>query len=236
MVPAVVLVPVFKPGDGLRGIVENLRATGAAVVVVDDGSGPAADAVLAGIEAMDATVLRHPVNRGKGVALRTGFQHVLDTHPDRPVVTADADGQHDLADILRIARHVTATGRLTLGVRTFDGDVPARSRVGNVVTRLLFRAATGRDVRDTQTGLRAYPADQLAELLNVPGDRFDYEMNVLLAAARAGHPVDELPIATRYAPDNPTSHFSALSDSVLVYRPLLRYATLALLGAGGRSG
>jgi hypothetical protein len=144
-------------------------------------------------------------------------------------VCADADGQHSVADVLRVAGHVRATGRTVLGVRGFDGDVPLRSKVGNTLTGWLFRAATGRPVRDTQTGLRAYPADLLDWLVSVPGERFEYEMNVLLYAARAGHPTDEVVIATTYLDDNASSHFSAFTDSVRIYRPLLRFAAVSLL-------
>jgi hypothetical protein len=116
-----------------------------------------------------------------------------------------------------------------LGVRRFEGAVPLRSKVGNTVTRVLFHAVTGRPVQDTQTGLRAYPNHLLDWLTSVPGDRFEYEMNVLLHAARAGHPIDEVVIATTYLEDNASSHFSSLSDSVRIYRPLLRFAATSLV-------
>lgn len=222
----ILLLPVFRPGDHLPGLVGNLRAAGstAPVVVVDDGSGPAVSGVLDTAAGLGCTVLRHPTNRGKGVAIKTGLTHVTKNFPDHDVVTADADGQHSVEDILRVAGRAGATGRIVLGVRSFDTDVPARSRFGNSLTRVLFRAATGRDVRDTQTGLRGYPAALLPRLRDIPGDRFEYEMNVLLYAARAGHPVDEVAIATTYLAGNASSHFGSLSDSVRIYRPLLRHA------------
>jgi hypothetical protein len=125
---------------------------------------------------------------------------------------------------VRVADRVRATGHTVLGVRRFAGDVPLRSKVGNAVTQALFRAATGRGVRDTQTGLRAYPAALLEWLRTVPGERFEYEMNVLLMAARAGHRIEEVEIATTYLDGNASSHFSALSDSARIYWPLLRAA------------
>jgi hypothetical protein len=117
---------------------------------------------------------------------------------------------------------------MVLGVRGFTGAVPLRSRLGNTVTRVLFRAVTGRGVQDTQTGLRAYPAHLLDWLTSVPGDRFEYEMNVLLEAARAGHPMDEVVIATTYLDGNASSHFGWWSDSVRIYRPLVRFAATSL--------
>ena len=230
----IVLVPAYQPGPHLLDLVVELGAAapGVPVVVVDDGSSPAAAPVLAEVAALGCTVLRHEVNRGKGVALKTGFRHIAREHPGQDVVCADADGQHSVTDILSVAGHVRDTGRMVLGVRHFATGVPLRSRFGNTVTQVLFRAVTGRPVRDTQTGLRAFPAGLLDWLLSVPGERFEYEMNVLLAAARAGHPMDEVVITTTYLEDNASSHFGALSDSARIYWPLLRYAASSLLMAG----
>jgi glycosyltransferase involved in cell wall biosynthesis len=225
----IVLLPVYRPGPHLATLAADLLSADPApgVVVVDDGSGPSSTALLDDVEALGCTVLRHSANRGKGVALRTGLSHVADSFPGSDAVSADADGQHSVADIRKVGDRVADTGRLVLGVRGFNTDVPLRSRFGNGLTRLLFRAATGRDVRDTQTGLRGYPADLLPWLLTVPGDRFEYEMNTLLRAAREGHVVDQVDIATTYLADNASSHFGSLSDSVRIYRPLLWYAVTA---------
>ncbi|GIJ56319.1 glycosyltransferase family 2 protein [Virgisporangium aurantiacum] len=228
----IALLPVYRPSLHLPELAAELLRTGstAGVVVVDDGSGSDSAEPLDAAEGLGCTVLRHATNRGKGIALKTGLRHIADAFPGEDAVSADADGQHSVADIERVGRRVGDTGRLVLGVRSFDTDVPLRSRFGNGLTRLLFRAATGRDVRDTQTGLRGYPAGLFPWLLAVPGEQFEYEMNVLLRGARDGHPVDQVDIATTYLADNASSHFGSLSDSVRIYRPLLRYA----LTPGGR--
>ena len=227
----IVLAPVYQPGHPLIALVTELRdaAPDSPIVVVDDGSSPASAATLDAIRDLGCTVLRHERNRGKGAALKTGFRYVSQAYPGQPVVCADGDGQHPVADILRVAAHAEATGHTVLGVRRFDGVVPLRSRVGNTVTRLLFRAATGRPVQDTQTGLRAYPGALLGWLQSVPGDRFEYEMNVLLQAARVGHPIDEVTIATTYLQDNASSHFGWMTDSLRIYRPLLRFVVSSLV-------
>lgn len=222
----IIVLPVYQPRHGLVTTVTSLReaAPGVALVVVDDGSDAASASVLRDAEDLGCTLLRHDVNLGKGAALKTGFRHAAVAHPGHAVICADPDGQHHVADILRVAEHVDVSGRMVLGVRRFEGRVPLRSRFGNTVTRLLFRAATGRPVQDTQTGLRGYPADLLDWLCQVPGVRFEYEMNVLLHAARAGKPIEETVITTTYIGDNGTSHFGSIADSARVYRPLLRYA------------
>ncbi|MCO8270847.1 glycosyltransferase family 2 protein [Actinoplanes sp. TRM 88003] len=214
----VLLVPVYQPGDGLSRLVADMRSTDPSgpIVLVDDGSTTPVD--LPG-----CTVLRHSVNRGKGQALRTGFAHIAAVYPGRPVVCADGDGQHSVEDILRVADRVAHDDHLVLGVRRVR-RMPPRSRLGNAVTRVLFRAATGRWVRDTQTGLRGYPGSMLEWLGDVPGERFEYEMNVLLAAVRAGHTIEQVEIATTYLNGNASSHFGSLSDAARVYRSLLRFA------------
>ncbi len=227
----IVLLPVYQPSHHLPALMTDLRAAapGCRFVIVDDGSSPAAASVLREAEDLGGTVLHHPGNQGKGIALKTGFRYADEHHPGLDVICADADGQHSVEDIVRVADHVHATGHTVLGVRRFAENVPLRSKVGNTVTQVLFRAATGRGVQDTQTGLRAYPGSLLGWLQSVPGERFEYEMNVLLEAARAGHRIEQVVITTTYLDDNASSHFSALSDSARIYWPLLRYAAAALL-------
>lgn len=234
----ILLLPVYQPGDHLPTLAADVLRDGpaTAVVVVDDGSGPESDPLLDGVDRLDGcTVLRHDTNVGKGVALKTGLRHIAGAFPGHDAVSADADGQHSVADIARVADRTAETGRLVLGVRAFNTDVPLRSRIGNDLTRRLYRAATGHDVRDTQTGLRGHPAALMPWLLDVAGERFEYEMNVLLDAARDGLPVEQVDVATTYLADNASSHFGSLSDSVRIYRPLLRAAVGSLTPAR-RSG
>ncbi len=208
------LLPVYQPSEAR---LHELAAQFDQVVVVDDGSTPP-------VEAPGCVVLRHEANRGKGAALKTGFAYAAATHPGMPVICADADGQHSAEDIRRVASRVTETGRTVLGVRRVR-RMPPRSRFGNALTRLLFRAATGHEVRDTQTGLRGYPGSLIEWLGGVPGMRFEYEMNVLLEASRAGHPMEQVEIATTYLEGN-ASHFGSLRDAARVYRALLRFVVI----------
>jgi glycosyltransferase involved in cell wall biosynthesis len=229
----IVLIPAYEPDARLLRLITDLSraAPGTPVVVVDDGSGPRYTSVFSAARTLGSTVLTHPVNRGKGAALKTGFRHIQREHPAEAVVCADADGQHRPADILAVADRVGETGHTVLGVRRFTGPVPARSRLGNVLTRVLYSAVTGVTVPDTQTGLRGYPQTLLGWLRNVPGERFEYEMRTLLMAARARHPVEQVPIATVYHRGNASSHFRPLVDSARVYAPLVRFAASSLLAA-----
>ncbi|MFF3064102.1 glycosyltransferase family 2 protein [Oerskovia sp. NPDC057915] len=231
----IVLVPAYEPGTALVRLVAALRATGdvRGIVVVDDGSGPGSRPVLDDVARLGAVVVGFPANHGKGAALRRGFAEVARRWPGEDVVCADADGQHAVADVLRVGERVRAgDAAMVLGARTFTGDVPLRSRLGNSATRWLFQAATGTRVQDTQTGLRGYPASMIGWLLDVRGDRYEYELNVLLAAAREGLAVVEVEIETIYLDDNASSHFRPLTDSARIYAPLLAFSLSSLLAFG----
>jgi len=221
----IVLIPAYEPDGRLVEVVDALigAAPGVRVVVVDDGSGPEYAHLFDAVRLLGCSVLAHPANRGKGAALRTGFAFVNRNWPGETVVCADSDGQHGVVDILRVAARVADGTPLVLGARRFTGSVPVRSRFGNTATRVLFRLATGRPLQDTQTGLRGYAAGLLPWLLSVPGDRFEYEMDVLLQAARRGLPVEEVGIATIYLEGNASSHFRPLVDSLRIYTPLLAF-------------
>ncbi|MBL0746700.1 GtrA family protein [Nocardioides baculatus] len=233
-----VLVPAYCPGAAMVRTVSDLRTARPdwAVLVVDDGSGTAYDDRFAQARAAGAEVLTLPINRGKGAALKAGLAHVLATRPGSPVICADGDGQHALADIVAVGERLledAGARRIVLGTRSFDATsdghlVPLRSRVGNGVTRWLFTAATHSRVPDTQTGLRGIPADLLGWAGTVPGERYEYELQVLLRAGRSGIDLDPLPIATIYLDDNSASHFRPVVDSLRVYAPLLAFLASSL--------
>lgn len=223
-----VLIPAYQPDARLpRLILELHRADPSTkIVVVDDGSGQKFSDIFEASATAGAHVISYANNRGKGYALREGFTWIRDVAGDSQecVVTADADGQHTLNDIFRVGRTCTDTGKSVLGVREFVGHVPARSRIGNTATSALFWLATGWKLKDTQTGLRAFPVALLPTLLEVQGDRYEYELRVLLHLAKFRHPVSQIPIETIYEAGNPTSHFRPLQDSARIWAPLLKFA------------
>lgn len=229
MSAVIVLVPAYQPDHRLLELVAAVRAhlPAAHVLVVDDGSGPHYAHLFAAARDLGATCLGYPVNRGKGHALKHGIRYAVAQLPGHDVVSVDCDGQHTVPDMLRVVDAISPR-TLVLGSRALVGAVPLRSRVGNAVTRAVFGAVTGVTVRDTQTGLRGYPADLLAWATGVPGERFEYEMASLLAARRAGHRIIEVPITTIYLEQNASSHFRPVLDSIRVYLPVVRFAASSL--------
>ena len=226
----VVLIPAYQPDRKLLALLRELAAVAPEldVVVVDDGSGPLYAPIFSDAATLGADVIGFAANRGKGAALKHGFAHIAAHYPGQDVVCADSDGQHRVRDILRVGRAVRP-GAMVLGARAFSGRVPARSIVGNTITRWAFRAATGVGVSDTQTGLRGYPAGALDWLVGVRGDRFEYELNLLLQARVAGWTIEEVPIDTVYLAGNESSHFRPLADSVRIYLPLLAFSASSLV-------
>lgn len=225
------IIPAYKPAKELLGLLAQFKDNDDFLpIVVDDGSGsdfaPIFDALPEGV-----TLLRHPENRGKGAALKTAFRHVLDNCPQcHLAVTADADGQHRYGDILKVCETAAAhPGALVLGSRKFEGEVPFRSRFGNGVTRKVFSVASGVSVYDTQTGLRAFDRKVMRRFVDIPGERYEYEINMLLTAAQSGIPIIEEWIETVYLEDNASSHFNPFKDSLKIYMCIFKFAASSLL-------
>lgn len=232
-----ILIPSYQPSERLVELVSRLRGH-AHILVVDDGSGPAYAEYFDAADRLGAVVIAHEVNRGKAAALRTGFSWLMEHAKGKQVVCADSDGQHLPADIRAVGaelerRRVSgAPDAVVLGARSFSGEVPLRSRAGNAAMTALFATATGLRVSDTQTGLRGYPPGLLPWARGVRGERFAYELWLLLDGSRNHVPVVEVPIETVYLENNASSHFRPVRDSARVFVPLLLFAASSLVAFG----
>ena len=228
----VVLIPAYKPDKRLIELTRELIVdNGLDVLLVDDGGQEAYAPIFDACRELGAEVAVHAVNMGKGRALKTGINAAMLKWPDMAgIVTADADGQHTPADILRLidALH-QHPDKLVLGSRTFTGEVPAKSRWGNRITRLVYALASGIHVSDTQTGLRALPASSLPAMARIDGERYEYEMNVLLKLRDLGLGVFEVPIETIYIDDNAGSHFNPVRDAIKIYMVIFKYLFSSIL-------
>lgn len=222
----IILIPAYEPDDKLIGLVEDLKAAGTNhIVIVDDGSKKKCRHIFEVVKNEGCTVLTHEKNMGKGKALKTGFEYIMKQGCKDPVVTADCDGQHIPEDIIRVGEASNQhKGCIIMGSRRFAGNVPLRSRIGNTITRMVFDTASGSRLYDTQTGLRGFSYDMLPWLCRLQGDRYEYEMNMLLQAASEGYGFFEVTISTVYLEKNKSSHFSTFKDSVKVYLPIIKYS------------
>ncbi|MCU0285696.1 MAG: glycosyltransferase family 2 protein [Acidobacteria bacterium] len=220
-----ILIPAYNPDETLLKVVTGLMSEHFEhIIIVNDGSPQECLPIFEQLAKIpQCSLLTHTQNRGKGRALKTGLNYFYEHFPGcAGIVTADADGQHLPADILKIAKELkNQTGQLILGVRRMDHKVPFKSLFGNVLTRFVFRFVTGANVSDTQSGLRGLPVEMIKPLLDIPGERYEYEINMLIWAARKTGKIIEIPIHTIYIEGNKRSHFNPFSDSLKIYAQLL---------------
>lgn len=232
-----IIIPALEPGDGLCVYIRQLQQRMcASILVVDDGSGDGSRYVFDRImEIRGCTVLRHEHNRGKGRALKTAFAYVREhSGKQSRIICVDCDGQHspeDVEYILGLAAE--EAGTLILGARDFsEKGVPLRSLFGNRAVSFLFWLVCGEWIRDTQTGLRAFDGNLLDLMLKIPGERYEYETQMLIFCAKKGVPVMDSPIRTIYEDGNRGSHFRPFRDSVSVlkvlFSELIRFAASSL--------
>lgn len=230
-----VIIPSFHPDEKLLRLIEALYKggeLGLTVILLDDGSGSQyADIFRKAKDQYGCHLLSHSSNRGKGRALKTAFQYALEQFPDSVgVVTVDGDGQHAVNDVFACMRTLSEhPDHFILGCRSFEGGgVPLKSRFGNRLTCKVLSYTNGMNLSDTQTGLRAIPQSFIKTLLDVPGERYEFEMNMLLACSERHIPVLEVPVQTIYLENNKHSHFRPIVDSLKIYAVFIRYLLSSL--------
>jgi dolichol-phosphate mannosyltransferase len=239
-----VVIPALNPGNQFPEYVERLIKTGfTRIFIVDDGSRKEFDAIFSKVAfSPEVNLLRHTSNAGQGASLKTAYQAILASPGEiAGVVTADADGQHAIEDVVRIADSMVARvdsepGAMVGSRELHSKDIPWKSRLGNSLTSAVVKVLFGVYLVDTQTGLRAFPIGLLPLLLKVKGERFEYNMNVLLTLMGAGVGITSIPIKTIYHDSsNSVSHFRPLIDSLRIYftifRQFLKFASSSLTSA-----
>lgn len=236
---AIILIPSLEPDEKLLSYVNELKENGIAdVIIVDDGSGEDYQHIFRKLDEDGCAVLHHSENYGKGRALKTGFKYIKENYYQFAcVVTADSDGQHAVEDVLRIMELSKSNpAALSLGVRNFsEAGVPAKSLLGNRFVSFVFAALYGRRLSDTQTGLRAFGMPLLELMLDVSGDRFEYEIQMLIACVEDGIPMRMIPIQVIYENNNEGTHFKPLRDSAMIIGTLfsnfLRFSASSVVSA-----
>lgn len=230
-----VIIPSLDPDDKLLTVIKGVQEKGFSdILLVDDGSCPEKQHYFETAQAeLGCSLVHHPKNFGKGKALKTAFKWMLDNRPDAiGCVTIDGDNQHHPDDIAACVEVMQKQEKdaLILGVRDFNADnVPPKSKFGNKCTSFVFRAFCGLKVSDTQTGLRVFPRSILPKMLEISGDRFEYETNMLLSCKSSGIPLIEQTIRTIYINDNETTHFHPIKDSIRVYGIIIKFFLSSVL-------
>ena len=211
------VVPSYNAGRSVGRVIDGLRASLRTVVVIgiDDGSSDDTGAVLR--DRCDRAIT-FEVNRGKGAALQVGFAAALDLGCEA-VLTIDADGQHDPACAGRLVEGLTDAD-VVVGTRVRGGHMPVRRRITNALSAAAARRLGGCDVADPQSGFRALRASVIRSV-RARGDRYEFETDFLIRAARAGFRIAAVPVPTIYGPP---SHFREVRDGLRVVATFWRHA------------
>lgn len=226
----VVLIPALNPPEEFICYARELVSNGNVdLIVIDDGSREEFKYIFNEIGKLKNTiVLTHEINKGKGRGLKTGFEYFVKHYKKAEVsgiITADSDGQHLIKDVLNVAKElekITGEG-MVLGSRNFNlENVPPKSRFGNKTTTLVFKMLYGKHIGDTQTGLRGITYDFAKECININGERFEYEINMLIKAVRDKIDIREVEIETVYFDNNSETHFNPIKDSIKIYKVMFK--------------
>lgn len=213
------IIPTLNPSVKLLEVVELLEQNNyEKILIVDDGSDK--KEIFDKLKEKDnVIILTHDVNKGKGCALKTAYKYYLENLKHYSgVITLDDDLQHDINDVLNISKLLEDNNMFIIGTRLFNTEsTPVRNKLGNRIASDLFKTLYGIKIKDTQTGLRAIPNYLIPKMIEIAGDRFEYEMNVLAEMAKMKEKIFQVDIKTVYLKNsNKTSHFKPFKDSVKV--------------------
>ena len=208
---ACVVIPTYNNAGTLARVVSETKCCCLDVIVVNDGSTDETREILRMIDGID--VVDYPDNKGKGGALKRGFKRAAE-RGFKYAITLDSDGQHYPEDIEAFAEAIAEhPGSLVVGQRDLsDVDINGRSSFANKFSNFWYWVQTGRMLRDTQTGFRAYPLDKLRGLSMLTG-RYEAELELLVFASWHGVDIVSVPIRVYYPPQSErVSHFRPVSD------------------------
>ena len=197
--PLCVIVPTYNNSRTVGGVIDEVLATGARVIVVNDGSTDGTADVLRGYAKRGVEVVAYAKNRGKGYALSRGFDRAEAMGFDR-VVTMDADGQHSVADLPRFVEATAVhPNALLMGRRTVEGEMPQGNTFANRLSNFWFAVQTGHRLHDTQNGFRLYPLSAMHGMRPLTS-RYEAELELAVRCAWRGLPIVAVPVTVNYAP------------------------------------
>jgi glycosyltransferase involved in cell wall biosynthesis len=210
-----VLIPTYNNSGTLAAVINDVAKYTRHIIVVNDGSTDDTASLLQGFDFI--RVVNHPVNQGKGLALRAGFAFARQQGYQH-AISIDSDGQHFAKDLFRFLEALEKNpSAIVIGARNMDqAAVPGGSSFGNKFSNFWFKVETGITMPDTQSGYRLYPLEPLQSIRFITR-RFEFEIEVLVRAAWKGVNIVSVPVAVYYAPkETRISHFRPVKDFVRI--------------------
>ncbi len=214
-----ILIPAYNAQETLGSVLKRIESLKIDAIVVNDGSSDGTGEVAS---ASGAQLLEHPVNLGKGAALQTGFQYILQKGY-QVMITLDADGQHDPSEIpllLKIFRNVKPDILIASRAAEFTKMTFLRRFWNRLGVKAVARLCHS-DITDSQSGFRLIRTDILREI-DLSTSRFETELELLIKACKKGFSVLSIPIPTGRVDGTSSSHFRPVVDTWLVCKVFLR--------------
>src|SRR5690606_7172319 len=205
-----VIIPTYNNEKTLKKVLDQTLVFTTNLIVVNDGSTDSTSQILSTYP--NISIINQPKNQGKGMALRLGFKEALRQGFDY-AVTIDSDGQHFPADIPVFLSEIEKNGdALLIGDRNMQQEgIPGKSSFGNRISSFWYWFETGIKLKDTQSGFRLYPIQQMKNFQYFTR-KFEFEIEVIVKAAWAGIPVNNVPIQVLYDESERVSHFRPFKD------------------------
>lgn len=221
----VAVIPSLNPDDKLIRIVDELRKNFKKIIIVNDGS--ESKKIFKELSKYDeCIILTHDVNKGKGEAIKTGLRYYLDNLYSKyiGVITIDSDGQHLPEDAISMCELLAKEDKFIIGTRLFNTkETPFRNKIGNRITSRVFKWIYKVYLKDTQTGLRAIPNRLIKKVIELPGSRFEYELNQLIKLVKLKEEIVQYDIRTIYLKNsNKKSNFKVFKDSIKIYKIMFK--------------
>lgn len=219
------VIPCYNPPEVFSNIILELYSMGVRdVIIIDDGSNNKRIFSIANKKGY--TVIEHNTNKGKGEAIKSGIRyyrkHFIDKY--KGIVMIDCDGQHRVWDMDKVGQEMIHSDKFTMGVRNFNIDgVPFRNKIGNKITSLVFKWMFGVYIKDTQTGLRGVPNRLIDTVLKIDGERYEYEISMLIDIVKMKEEIKEVEIETVYDNNEKRySYFNPFKDSYRIYKEMIK--------------
>jgi len=213
-----VIVPTYNNDHSLRAFLTELVTYTSNIIVINDGSTDTTNEILKDFESMD--IVLHDINRGKGIALKTGFKRA-EEKAYKYAITIDSDGQHYPADLEKFLvelenRKTDDPELLLVGDRNMSqAGIPGQSSKGNRFSSFWYLVVTAQELKDTQSGYRLYPV-RLINSLKLITWKFELEIEVLVKSTWKKVEVKNIPIRVHYDPGERVTHFRPFWDIVRI--------------------